>query len=59
MWLMMKYKCIATLKEHEAHDWEEVDQDNREDESEDNGSDIPGHWSDYIAKSFLSRDEVN
>ena len=49
----------VVLQEHEAHDGEEVDQDDGEDEGEDDGADIPRHGSDHILEGFLLRDEVN
>ena len=49
----------VVLQEHEAHDGEEVDQDDGENEGEDDGADIPRHGSDHILEGFLLRDEVN
>jgi len=45
-------------EEYEADNWEEIDKNDSEDSSEQNGSAVLCHWSDDIQQSLLTIDYI-
>ena len=52
-------ESFITLKEHKAHDGEEINQDDSKNEGEDDGPEVPGDRTDDIPQRLLPMYQLN